>query len=316
MATDTLSLDFGRDKPFYVYLYRDPRPKKKNVPIYVGKGTVAHGRADSHWLHGTHNSILVKMFALFRKAGIQPRIEIVAWFDDEDAALSLERALIKRFGRRDMDTGSLANMTDGGEGVSGWAPTAEYREKHRQITTERWRDAEYADKMKAMSQACWDDPDQRAMRLETIQRAISTPEYRENMSVAQKERWAKAIPEQVAAQCAFLNAPEARARARIKANEFLRSDEYREHKRAETVGKWSDPDFRATVAAGMRIAHARPDEKARKKDASTRAWADKKAAIVAGNKAAWADPVKRAARLAAIKAAWARRKDQLGCRQS
>src|SRR6185437_16086188 len=49
------------------------------------------------------------------------------FFDNESPAFSLEISLIKRFGRRDLQTGSLCNMTSGGEGVS--QPNEELREK-------------------------------------------------------------------------------------------------------------------------------------------------------------------------------------------
>ncbi len=119
MAIDTLSLDFGRDKPFYVYVYRDPRPGKRNAPIYVGKGLAANGRADLHWKYKSHNPILNAIFAKIRKLNLEPAVEIVGWFDVEDQAFALEIALIERFGRRDIKTGSLANLTTGGEGSAG-----------------------------------------------------------------------------------------------------------------------------------------------------------------------------------------------------
>src|SRR5690348_40900 len=102
MATDTLSPDFGGDKKFYVYLYRDPRPSKQNQPIYVGKGTASRGRAEFHWKRRAENSFLAALLEKIRDAGLAPLIEIVAWFDEEEAAFDLERALIAKFGRRDL----------------------------------------------------------------------------------------------------------------------------------------------------------------------------------------------------------------------
>ena len=49
MATDPLALDFGRDKRFCVYIYRDPRPRWRREPFYVGKG-LTKIRPDIHWI--------------------------------------------------------------------------------------------------------------------------------------------------------------------------------------------------------------------------------------------------------------------------
>jgi hypothetical protein len=45
----------------------------------------------------------------------------------EQIALEYERNLILFYGRKDLNTGLLHNKTDGGEGVSGWIPGAEWR---------------------------------------------------------------------------------------------------------------------------------------------------------------------------------------------
>lgn len=128
MAVDTIPLLSG-SAPFYVYVYHDPRRGKRHAPIYVGKGTAALGRADIHWKGRSQSPLLRKILYKIRAAGLEPLIEIVGWFDDEDAAFALERALIKRFGRRDLDLGTLCNLTDGGEGQLGKVVSAETRKK-------------------------------------------------------------------------------------------------------------------------------------------------------------------------------------------
>lgn len=122
MAENTLPLFSGA---FYVYVYRDPRPRKGSVPIYVGKGTAALGRADHHWRRGSPNRLLNGILGKIRTAQLEPKIEIVGWFDDESAAFACERALIAQFGRRNLDCGPLCNLTDGGEGALGVVRSAE-----------------------------------------------------------------------------------------------------------------------------------------------------------------------------------------------
>jgi hypothetical protein len=152
MATDPLPLDFGSDKPFYVYLYRDPRRGKKRQPIYVGKGTVKHGRAEGDH---NHNILLVRLLNKIMTAGLEPIIEVVAWFDSENDALALERRLIKRIGRRDLGKGPLANLTDGGDGPLGLGENA--RMVMSSKSRARWQEPEYAAKILAAQKALWQD---------------------------------------------------------------------------------------------------------------------------------------------------------------
>jgi hypothetical protein len=133
MAIDPLPLDFGRDKRFYVYVYRDPRRGKKLQPVYIGKGTrrPERWRADEHWRDiRCTNRVLGRVLTKIRKSGLVPVIEIVGWFDDEQYAFKLERSLIALFGRRDIGTGSLCNLSEGGDGGgSGHVMSQEQKDK-------------------------------------------------------------------------------------------------------------------------------------------------------------------------------------------
>lgn len=129
-AVDPLPLDFSTGKGFYVYLYRDPRPRKGLRPIYVGKGKAGDARADVHWSgHKRTNTFFARVLNKIRAAGLLPIIEVISWFDNEAAAFHCEIALINQIGRRDLGLGPLCNLTNGGEGTSGHVPTAETRAK-------------------------------------------------------------------------------------------------------------------------------------------------------------------------------------------
>jgi hypothetical protein len=72
-----------------------------------------------------------------RKNGINPpldknRIIILHSNLDEPTAFEYEKKLISFYGRKDQGTGLLRNSTDGGEGVAGWIPGPEWREKKSQ----------------------------------------------------------------------------------------------------------------------------------------------------------------------------------------
>lgn len=93
---------------FYVYRYN----RVDGTPYYVGKGT--RSRAYSQ-----HNHMV--------KIPSKDRIEIIAKDLTADEADTQEIALIKKYGRKDLGTGCLCNLTNGGNGIQGHSPTT--REK-------------------------------------------------------------------------------------------------------------------------------------------------------------------------------------------
>jgi len=113
-------------KQFYTYIYRDP--SKNNEPIYVGKG---HGRRAYKHLSRKDIHPFVQRLQLMKKNGITPDIEIINCCDEEFALL-LEEEMIDKYGRRDLGKGTLLNLTDGGEGPSGYTYTDEAKQKMSQ----------------------------------------------------------------------------------------------------------------------------------------------------------------------------------------
>ena len=105
---------------FYVYVYIDT---ERDIPMYVGKGKNA--RCSVH-LRNASNLKLRNRISALKANGLKPEIVVYSQ-PDEETALREEVALIAKYGRRDLDTGTLYNMTDGGEGKSGWIPSAQTR---------------------------------------------------------------------------------------------------------------------------------------------------------------------------------------------
>lgn len=97
---------------FYVYAYlrdKDSNSAKAGSPYYIGKGINARA-----WRK--HN---------FNIPSSPGRIIILESNLTEVGALALERRLIKWYGRLDNSTGILRNLTDGGDGWTGFVQTPE-----------------------------------------------------------------------------------------------------------------------------------------------------------------------------------------------
>ena len=104
---------------FYTYLWL----REDGTPYYVGKGTGRRGfDSDGHKV---------------KRPKSRSEIIIQEWTSEEEAFLA-EIFLIYYYGRKDLGTGCLRNLTNGGEGASGHKASDETLTKLR-LRKNNWR---------------------------------------------------------------------------------------------------------------------------------------------------------------------------------
>ena len=135
---------------FYVYLLSRPCGPE----LYIGKGK------GDRWLRhsgrGRHpNRHLHNVIAKCKREGVEiERIKLAECLTEE-RAFELEKFFIKAIGREDLGAGPLVNLTDGGDGPSGYKWTPELREHHSKIRKGRTLTPEHR---AAISAAMKDNP--------------------------------------------------------------------------------------------------------------------------------------------------------------
>lgn len=112
---------------YYVYEYL----RIDQTPYYIGKGR--------------NNRAFTKQGHTVPLPPTRDRIRFVAEKLSADAAKNLEIELIAKYGRKDIGTGILRNMTDGGEGSPGRIATEDQKRKMKearakQVTTDKTRE--------------------------------------------------------------------------------------------------------------------------------------------------------------------------------
>ena len=125
---------------FYTYIYYD-----SSTPIYVGKGK--EQRAYVH-LNRKGKHPLTHKLAKMKREGKEPQIQIID-APNEAEAFKMEELLISMIGRRDLGTGTLLNLTDGGEGAAGAICSTETRAKMAVAKKGKPLSAEHKAKMSA-----------------------------------------------------------------------------------------------------------------------------------------------------------------------
>lgn len=106
---------------YYVYAYWDPIRLEY---FYAGKGK--NQRAYTHLNRKDRHPVTNRIINI-RRAGYEPEIKFIAKNLDEELAFLAETEFILKYGRRNIKTGCLLNLTNGGEGMSGYVLSDTHR---------------------------------------------------------------------------------------------------------------------------------------------------------------------------------------------
>ena len=165
---------------FYVYIYFDP--SRDMEPFYVGKGK---GKRSDYHLTRKDKHPMTYRIQKMKRFCITPIVEKYEGLTDE-AALSLEKDIIKQLGRKDLELGPLLNMTDGGEGECGHICSDETKAKLSVANKGRVMSNEVKEKIsKARKGKILSDETKTKISIAKKGRVVSD-EARANMSAAQK----------------------------------------------------------------------------------------------------------------------------------
>ena len=191
-------------------------------PIYVGKGWGR--RAWQHWEKGcAHNQLFQRKLDKIRAAELMPSVTIINT-TSEDVALDVERGLIAMYGRINIRTGTLCNLTAGGDGYAVGSLPDEHKRK-------------IAD---------------------SIRGRVRSDEHRKNLSVALsgKKHTPETIEKLKVLAAAKAADPEFRQRLSSKLKGRALSDDLAEQRRDFLRQMNSSPERRAQVSAQMKARHA------------------------------------------------------------
>jgi len=126
---------------YYNYVYLDPsKPLKYKVqgldlifdyePFYVGKGV---GKRYKQHKYFKDRTFMYSKLKSLEKKGLEPIVVFVAKNISTEESCENEKYLIQVIGRRDLNKGSLVNLTNGGEGAYGRIVS----QKERKIRSEQ-----------------------------------------------------------------------------------------------------------------------------------------------------------------------------------
>lgn len=199
---------------YYVYQYL----RIDGTPYYIGKGQGNRAYSKLHNIHLPKD---------------QTRIVMIEENMLETDAIAMEIELIAKYGRKDIGTGILRNLTNGGEGLSGYVWTAEARAKSSATVKKYWANPEARERHSAARKKYFEDPEARLKQSVAAKKRYEDPEEIVKASAATKKRWKD---------------PEARTKMSNAMKERWKDPKVREKYRPWNFGKKASNETRCKIS--------------------------------------------------------------------
>lgn len=122
---------------YYTYALIDPRDSQ---PFYIGKGTQQRMYQHVYRRKTLANYLLKRRITEIIKAGHEVQYRKLVDSVGEEEALLEEQRAIREYGRLDIGTGILCNLTNGGEcGATSWSPQTRERKRQLELAKKKGR---------------------------------------------------------------------------------------------------------------------------------------------------------------------------------
>jgi len=213
---------------FYVYAWLRPC----GTPFYIGKGKGCRSTMTTR-----RNGIFDRIVAKIERSGLEPNVVITHPFLTEAEAFDVERAEIAKHGRIDLRTGPLANLTDGGEGLSGAVFSQEHRDRIGAAHKGMIRTKETRDKISEAAKRRVVSDKEREHRRAVMLR----PEIREKLILINtgKSHSKEARAKMSASQSGRIHKDETKAKIGLASRNAPPKGEYKGVNFHKRVGKWT-----------------------------------------------------------------------------
>lgn len=176
--TKVIDQKIGQSKnDFYVYTWA--RPDTGDV-FYVGKGRMSRDVRSKD----RHNPIFKNIVSKLNGMGMSPTVERIMEGLTEAEAFELEMKVIARHGRIDLKTGTLANLTSGGEGKAGAILSEEDKKKKSLAMRDFLSDPANRSLLSARVKKRYEDPLEREKASAALVKRYEDPTEREKTSAA------------------------------------------------------------------------------------------------------------------------------------
>ena len=182
---------------YCVYMHTTPSSKR-----YIG---ITCQKLNHRWRNGEGYKRCVAFYKAVQKYGWENiKHEVLLTGLSLSEANKAEKYYIEKYNTHNKHYGY--NCTEGGEGVSGWKPNEEQREKNRQSKIKQWQDPDMRarltkerqqrganpkerERMKQLANEMWQDPEMRNKLEEHLRELAYDETLREKRSEKMKQHW-------------------------------------------------------------------------------------------------------------------------------